>query len=262
MEDEIHDPATVAALFDRLGPRDRRWTLAATLGLAPALRRRVVTRLSGVRQIGRIEAGRIHPAPAAPPHIVDLMAGDGALWPPLLGAFPGARITAIDIAPGMRDRARDRLARLPGARIDLRTADALLAPLADGSADLVVSAFGLKALDARRQAALAAEIARLLRPGGGFALVEVSGPQGALSGPLFRGWLGRALPALARLIGGDGPGRESALLARQVAAFGTCDGIAAALRDAGLMAGTMRHAGGIATSVAGIRPIAPGPGPA
>ncbi len=254
MEEDIHDPAFVAALFDRCSARYRWWSQVASFGMIAAWRTTVAARLAGARQMGRVQHGQVGPEPGAAPQVVDLMAGTGEIWRHLDRWFPDARITAIDISPRMHDRAVERLHRSRTDRITHRTGDALDCPLPDGSADLVISSFGLKTLSPAQQHALAQEIARLLRPGGAFALIEASDPRGWALRPLYRFYLDGVLPLIERLFLRGA--RDFAMIGTYTQVFGSCDGFAEALPQAGLIAREEHHFFGCATSVAGIRPIA------
>lgn len=93
--------------------------------------------------------------------VLDLGCGTGAMSE-LLGPM-GARITAVDLAPQMVDRARARLAGTPGiVRLDAMDAQALDLPSA--SFDLVVAALSL--MFCPDHPAAFAEVHRVLRPGG------------------------------------------------------------------------------------------------
>jgi len=153
-----YQPARVQALFDHLAG-----TYAAAEWLSGG-------------QLGRwrrsLVAALRWPA-AGPVQVVDLMAGGAELWAPLHQRL-GARltVTAVDFSAAMLARAATQVA--PG--LTLVQADALATPLPTGQADAVVCAFGLKTLAPSAYPALAAEAARLLRPGGQLALLEFDLP--------------------------------------------------------------------------------------
>lgn len=107
----------------------------------------------------------------APRDIADLGCGTGYTSERLALRFPEARIAAIDFAPAMLNVARSR----NRARYWI-AADVQRLPLAPGSMDLVCSSLALQWC---APAAAFAEAARVLRPGGRFALATV-GP-GTLS---------------------------------------------------------------------------------
>lgn len=252
---DIHDPDFVAALFDRCGPNYRWWSQVASFGMVSLWRRQATARLAGARHMGRIENGQLGPAPVAAPHVVDLMAGTGEVWRHIDRQFPGARITAVDISPQMHRRAVARLHATRSDRITHLTGDALASSLGDGEADLVISSFGLKTLSPEQQVRLAREIARILRPGGAFAMIEASDPVGWALRPLYRLYLDRILPLIERLFLNGA--QDFAMIGAYTQAFGNCTGFARALRDAGLTVSERAHVFGCATSVAGVRPIAP-----
>jgi SAM-dependent methyltransferase len=84
----------------------------------------------------------------------------------LRAAARGAEVVAVDFSPAMLDRARTRV-EAAGAHVELLEADAEALPLADASADVVTSCFGM--VFAPDQEAVASEVARACRPGGRLA---------------------------------------------------------------------------------------------
>jgi demethylmenaquinone methyltransferase/2-methoxy-6-polyprenyl-1,4-benzoquinol methylase len=254
MSQDIHDPAFVAALFDRCSTRYRWWSAIASFGFVDRWRRDCVGRLIGQRNIGRIVKGEVGGKPFPAPQIVDLMAGSGEGWPYLLDAMPKARINAIDISQAMHARAQQRLHGTARGRISHTLADALDTKLQPEYADLVISNFGLKTLNPDQQRMLAAQIAHVLRPGGAYALIEVSDPDGWLMRPIYRLYLDRILPLIERLFLKGAS--DFSMIGAYTHAFGDCSVMAQALREAGLTVSMERHISGCATSVAGIKPVA------
>lgn len=244
MTQNIHDPAYVAALFDRCAGNYRRWSAIASFGLIRRWRRKCVADL---------------PAPnTSTPIIIDLMAGTGELWPHILRRFPRAEtITAIDISHQMHVHALDQLHGTRRDRITHLEADALQNPLPGGMADCVVSTFGLKTFNAEQHRTLAAQIARILKPGGSFSLIEASDPKGWLLYPAYRLYLQTVLPQIERLFlkGAE----DFAMFATYTKTFENCAGFAAALRDAGLEVTQTSDIFGAATGVTGRKPVAPKP---
>jgi ubiquinone/menaquinone biosynthesis C-methylase UbiE len=116
--------------------------------------------------------------------VLDLGCGDGALLETLAGR--GAEVLAgIDLSSGELASARRRQL----AEADLRQGRAQELPFADGSFDAVVSHMALMLMaDVPR---IAAEVARVLAPGGTFALTVGAGPVDAaevflsLARPMF-----------------------------------------------------------------------------
>ena len=146
------DLPAVAAAFDRA---------SGAYDAAARLQRDVATEL-----LGRLEYFRLAPAT-----VLDLGAGTGAATVQLVRRFRGARVIALDIAPGMLRAARRR--HWPWRRFGRVCADAHRLPLRDGSVDLVFSSLMLQWSD--RPDRVFAECARVLRPGG-LLLFSTFGP--------------------------------------------------------------------------------------
>ena len=180
----------------------------------------------------------------------DLMAGTGEAWPHLLRRFPAAGpITAVDISSGMHKRAIERLHRHRAHRIAFVEDDVLASALPAGSADFVISTFGLKTFDASQHARLARLVARVLRPGGSFAMIEASDPKGWWLRPLYLFHLKTFLPLVERLLLRGA--QDFAMIGTYSTNFGDASGIAEMLRAEGLEVTFRRHFFGCATSVSG-----------
>jgi ubiquinone/menaquinone biosynthesis C-methylase UbiE len=86
---------------------------------------------------------------------------------------PEARVHGVDLSEPMLNRARKRAARA-GGEVTLKKADALdLEHLADGEFDWYVATFLYCVLPDEAQPAALREMARVLRPGGRFRLLEI-----------------------------------------------------------------------------------------
>ncbi len=130
----------------------------------------------------------------------DLMAGTGEVWPHLLQRFDGIKsITAVDISSGMHRLAMKRLHAHRAHRIEFIEDDVLASDLPPESADFVVSTFGLKTFNPGQHARLAALIARVLKPGGVFSMIEASDPKGWWLRPLYLFHLRAVLPLIERI---------------------------------------------------------------
>ncbi len=93
--------------------------------------------------------------------VLDVAGGSGNTA--LASARRWARVTCSDYVPALLSRANER-ARAEGLPLQTCVADAQALPFRDGSFDVVTSTFG--AMFAPDQAATAAELMRVLRPGG------------------------------------------------------------------------------------------------
>ncbi|MBD3730361.1 MAG: class I SAM-dependent methyltransferase [Sphingomonadales bacterium] len=182
---DIYDPAFVRDVFDRCSGKYIAFSTICSLGFTEIWRRQCVDMLA----LGD-----------GPQNGFDLMAGTGEAWPHLLAAYPQVeRITAVDISPGMHQRALDRLHTMRAHRIGFIEDNVLASALPAGEADFVISTFGLKTFNRQQQAQLAALVARVLKPGGRFALIEASDPRGWFLRPLYLFHLKRVLPLIERL---------------------------------------------------------------
>lgn len=98
--------------------------------------------------------------------ILDLACGVGGFLADLAAAFPRARLLGIDLSPAYIAAAR---AAAPAAFVQ---AKAEQLPIADASLDAVTAVYLFHELPPKIRSAAAAEIARVLRPGGVFALAD------------------------------------------------------------------------------------------
>lgn len=239
MDQDIYDPNFVSDVFDRCSANYRNWSAVASFGMVRRWRRQCVDGLELPRTFDG--AG------------VDLMAGTGEVWPHLLARFPKlSKITAIDISPGMHRVALDRLHRDRADRITHLCADMLTTDLPDGSADFAVSTFGLKTFNAQQHQVLARQLARILRPGAPFSLIEATDPVGWSLRPLYRFHLDRVLPSVERLVLRGA--RDFAMIGAYTRNFGDGRSMMDALQNAGLDVTVTRLVGGCAVRLSGIKP--------
>ena len=181
--------------------------------------------------------------------VVDLMSGMGELWRSLAPELASsARVIGIDFSSQMTRRAR----RDWPFATEVRVADVLEIDSASLQADIVVSSFGLKTLNAAQQAQLARQVAAMLKPGGAYAFVEISVPPSRLLRPAYMFYLKRLIPLVGRLLLGDPDCYR--MLGIYTEAFGNVGNFASCLRQAGLEAHQTTHFFGCATGVRGTKP--------
>ena len=132
--------------------------------------------------------------------VLDLCAGTGdmsvAMRAVAARSGSGAAICALDFSHQMLQHGLDKFRAKSIQPIE---ADALQLPLADNSADLVVSSFGFRNL-ANYDAGLR-EICRVLKPGGEVGILDFSEP-GGLLGKLYGFYFRKVLPRIGTLISG------------------------------------------------------------
>ncbi len=162
----------VGAMFDAIAPRYDLLNRLLTFRLDVGWRRKSIDSLG----LGHGSS------------VLDIAAGTGDLCRELerLGLAP----IALDLSAGM----------LANARTDapLVQADARFLPLPDGSVDGVTCGFALRNLvDLDR---CLAEMARVLRPGGSLALLEVSAPTNPVLAFGHRIYFGKVVPFIGGLI--------------------------------------------------------------
>ncbi len=118
--------------------------------------------------------------------VLDVAAGNGNAT--LAAARRGCRVTSTDYVGNLLERGAER-ARAERLEVTFQTADAEALPFADASFDAAVSTFGV--MFAPDHAKAAAEMARVVRPGGRIGLANWT--PDSLVGRMFKA-LGRYVP--------------------------------------------------------------------
>lgn len=179
------EQAAVRSMFDRIAPRYDLLNRVLSAGVDVRWRRAAADLLALPR------AGRV----------LDLCTGTADLLIEALGRDPSARGVGIDLSSGMLVRgARKLLDRGLAVRAALSAGDAERLPLASGSFDGALVAFGIRNVSDRAQALR--EVRRVLKPGGRLVVLEFSMPRG-LMGHAYRLYFGRILPLVGRVVSGD-----------------------------------------------------------
>lgn len=162
------------------------------------------------------------------PWVLDVATGTGDLALEVLRQWPAAKVTGLDFTPEMLVAARQKVDGVD-AEIDLMAGDALHLPYLDGSYDAVVTGFALR--NVTDIPAAFAEMARVTRPGGRVACLEIAKPRT----PLFRQLFGLYFYRLVPIVGGLISGQRSAYtyLPHSLTGFLTPDEIAEVMRETG-----------------------------
>ena len=196
---EVDAGLAVRDMFSQIAPRYDLLNHLLSMQLDRVWRRRVARRVRPILLRGDAR-------------VLDLCCGTGDLAFSLRRA-PGTRaqIVGADFSHAMLVRARAKSLdgdsgrravplREPGA-LPVFEADALRMPFADGSFDLVTTAFGFRNL-ANYEDGLR-EIFRVLRPGGTVAILEFTEPPPGMMGDLYRWYFRNVLPRIGAFLSGD-----------------------------------------------------------
>jgi len=160
---------------------------------------------------------------------LDLATGTGDLALLIAGAAPGSRVVGLDPSLKMLEIARGKVTAAGlDARVELVAGDAEALPFADATFDGVSIAFGIRNVPDRARAL--AEMARVIRPGGRVAVLELSEPRGGILGPLARFHVHTVVPWMGALLSGA---KEYRYLQRSIAAFPPAEEFAAQMERAG-----------------------------
>ena len=207
--------AYVREMFGRIARRYDLMNRLMTLGRDRAWRRLAVARL-------KLAGG---PPGAA---VLDVATGTGDLALEALRQVPGARIVGLDFSAEMLDLAWHK-AEVAGARLDLMAGDALRLPFAGGTFDGVVTGFALR--NVTDIPAAFAEMARVTRPGGRVACLEIAKPHLPIFRKLFEWYFYRLVPIVGGLISGQRAAYT--YLPHSLTGFLTPDEIAEVMRRTG-----------------------------
>jgi demethylmenaquinone methyltransferase / 2-methoxy-6-polyprenyl-1,4-benzoquinol methylase len=196
-------PEGVRSMFDRIAPVYDVMNRVMTMGLDRRWRRLAAEAV--VRPGDRV---------------LDAACGTGDLA--LAGVRAGGRVIGLDFSERMLERARRKAPQLEWVR-----GDVLALPFDEGSFDAATIGFGIRNV-ADLEAGLR-ELARVLRPGGRLAVLEITRPTGLLR-PFFRLWFDVLIPLAGRVLPG---GDAYSYLPASVRRFPGPDDLAAALSRSG-----------------------------
>ena len=217
----------VRTMFDTIAPRYDLVNRIMTFGLDRRWRRRAVTALD-------LGPGAL---------VLDLACGTGDLCRDLTAA--DLRPVGVDFSIGMLRHARTAAPLVQG--------DATALPMATDSADGVISGFALRNFVALPD--VFAELARVIRPGGRVALLDVATPGNAALRAGHSVYFGRVVPRIGALLSDPDAYRY---LPKSVAYLPAGDGISQMLAAAGF--GAIRRnplSGGITQLITATRKVLP-----
>ena len=202
------------AMFDKIAARYDAVNRVLSFGLDRGWRRRTVRALAlGVQ-----------------PRVLDLATGTGDLAVDIARMHPDATVIGLDPSRQMLAIAQHKLARRELAgRVTLVRGDAQHLPYRDGELDAATIAFGIRNVPDRALALR--EMARVVRPGGRVAVLELGEPRRGVLARAARFHTRHVVPRLGALLSGA---REYRYLQRSIAAFPPSAEFAALMSRAGL----------------------------
>lgn len=162
--------------------------------------------------------------------VLDVASGTGELAIAVAQRYPGVAVRGIDPSREMTAIGRGKVERLGfGGRVELGEGDAQDLAFPDQSFDAATIAFGIRNIPDRRRALR--EMARVTRPGGTVAVLELGEPPAGLAGALARFHIRFVVPGIGMLLAGA---REYGYLARSIRAFPPVAEFARTMAAAGL----------------------------
>ena len=199
----ILPPSEVRAMFDRISPVYDFMNHAMTAGLDRRWRRLAADTV-------------VRPGDA----VLDACCGTGDLA--IAAERAGGRVTGLDFSEQMLVRARAK-----SDSVEWVLGDVTALPFDDATFDAVTVGFGIRNVPDLDVGL--AELARVLRPGGRAACLEITRPEGMLK-PFFRLWFDGLVPLVGTVLPG---GRAYSYLPASVRRFPGPSDLAAAFGRAG-----------------------------
>jgi demethylmenaquinone methyltransferase/2-methoxy-6-polyprenyl-1,4-benzoquinol methylase len=179
-------PDRIAGMFDAIAPRYDLLNHVLSVGLDLRWRRKAVQALA-------LSGGDT---------VLDLCTGTADLAIASATASPGAAsVVGVDFAGQMLRLGLAKIAaRGLAARISLLQGDAMRIPLASASVDAATVAFGIRNVE--RPEVAFADVFRVLRPGGRFAILEFGVPRAPGVRQAYLAYFRHVLPRIGSLISG------------------------------------------------------------
>lgn len=208
-------PLGSGQMFDRIAGRYDLLNRVLSLGIDRSWRKRTVRAL---------ELGD------EPRRVLDLATGTGDLAIEIARGHAATSVVGVDPSANMLELGRKKVAAagLEG-RVEMLLGDAQGLDFPDDSFDAATIAFGIRNVPDR--AAGLREMARVVRPGGKVAVLELGEPRRGALARLVRFHTRRVVPWVGGLLSGQ---REYSYLQRSIAAFPDPDTFAKMMSDAGL----------------------------
>ena len=185
---DIYEPKFVEKLFDKMSSSYSKVNYITSFGFSERWRRQCV------EEIG-IEKGKI---------VVDLMTGMGECWKHILKkSDKNSKLIGLDFSTEMINRAEKNKRNFEKSTIEVLKENVFQNSIKNGTADYVISGFGLKTFNDEQLGELANEINRILKPNGKFSLIDVSVPKSKILKPFYMFYLKNVIPILGKIFLGS-----------------------------------------------------------
>jgi demethylmenaquinone methyltransferase/2-methoxy-6-polyprenyl-1,4-benzoquinol methylase len=202
------------AMFDGIAERYDFVNRVISLGIDQSWRKKTV------------QALRLSPGA----RVLDLATGTGDLAIMVARQHPGVSVVGVDPSQKMLDVGQKKLDQAAlSDRVSLQVGDAQALQFPENTFDGLCIAFGIRNVPDRLQGLR--EMARVTRPGGRVAILDLSEPRGGVLGPLARFHVHSVVPTLGALLSGR---REDHYLQKSIAAFPPAEQFEALMAEAGL----------------------------
>ena len=185
---EIYEPKFVEKLFDKMSSSYSKMNYITSFGFSERWRRQCVEEIE-------IEKGKT---------VVDLMTGMGECWKHILKkSDKNSKLIGLDFSTEMINRAKKNKRKFEKSTIEVLKENVFQNSIENGTADYVISGFGLKTFNDEQLGKLANEIDRILKPNGKFSLIDVSVPNSKFLKPFYMFYLKNIIPILGKLFLGS-----------------------------------------------------------
>ncbi len=158
--------------------------------------------------------------------VLDVATGTADVAAAVAAQHPEALVVGLDPSRGMLTEGVDKL---DGLGVGVLQGDGQRLPFADDTFDACCVSFGIRNFPDRAQGVR--EMARVVRPGGVVAILELGQPRSGLLAPFARIHLRHVVPRLGAWLSGA---RQYRYLEESVAAFPPPEEFCGLMRDAGL----------------------------
>jgi len=185
---EIYEPKFVEKLFDKMSNSYSNMNYITSFGFSERWRRQCVKEIE-------IKKGKT---------VVDLMTGMGECWKHILRiSDKDSKLIGLDFSTEMINRAEKNKVKFKNSTIEIHKENVFNNSIPNGTADYVISGFGLKTFNDEQLGKLANEIDRILKLNGKFSLIDVSVPKSRILKPFYMFYLKNIIPVLGKIFLGS-----------------------------------------------------------